>query len=61
VNQGQFGEPRAAQCFAGEHIIWWNLVASRQELIDRAKEEWKNGGFPIVVDDHDGFIPLPET
>lgn len=44
----------------GERLIWWNLVASNQALIDRAKQEWKNGAFPKVRDDEDEFIPLPE-
>lgn len=44
----------------GERLIWWNLVASNQALIDRAKQEWKNDEFPKVRDDEDEFIPLPE-
>jgi redox-sensitive bicupin YhaK (pirin superfamily) len=44
----------------GERLIWWNLVASTQALIDRAKKEWKNGEFAKVADDEDEFIPLPE-
>ena len=44
----------------GERLIWWNLVASDQALIDRAKQEWKNGVFSKVRDDEDEFIPLPE-
>lgn len=45
----------------GDRLIWWNLVASDQALIDRAKQEWKDGGFPKVQGDEDGFIPLPEN
>lgn len=45
----------------GKRLIWWNLVASRQDLIDRAKQEWANGDFPKVQDDEDEFIPLPES
>lgn len=45
----------------GERLIWWNLVASTQDLIDRAKQEWANGGFPNVPGDEDDFIPLPES
>jgi len=44
----------------GERLIWWNLVASDQALIDRAKQEWKDGAFPKVTGDEDEFIPLPE-
>jgi redox-sensitive bicupin YhaK (pirin superfamily) len=44
----------------GKRLIWWNLVASEQSLIDRAKREWKNGDFATVRDDEDEFIPLPK-
>ena len=44
----------------GDRLIWWNLVASRQDLIDRAKQEWKDGLFPKVPGDEHEFIPLPE-
>ncbi|MEQ8734890.1 MAG: pirin family protein [Rhodospirillaceae bacterium] len=45
----------------GDRLIWWNLVASDQALIDRAKAEWKNGEFAKVVDDDEEYIPLPEN
>lgn len=45
----------------GKRLIWWNLVASDQALIDRAKAEWKNGDFAKVVDDEHEYIPLPES
>lgn len=44
----------------GKRLIWWNLVASDQSLIDRAKQEWKNGDFAKVRDDEEEYIPLPE-
>lgn len=44
----------------GERIIWWNFVASSQELIDQAKEDWKAGRFDGIEGD-DEFIPLPEN
>ena len=44
----------------GERIIWWNLVASAQDLIDKAKEDWKEGRFDMIEGD-DEFIPLPEN
>ncbi len=44
----------------GERLIWWNLAASRQDLIDRAKQEWKDEQFPKIPGDDDEFIPLPE-
>ncbi|PIQ23590.1 hypothetical protein COW36_14085 [bacterium (Candidatus Blackallbacteria) CG17_big_fil_post_rev_8_21_14_2_50_48_46] len=39
-------------------ILWWNLVASKQELIDAAKEKWLKGEFEGVKGDSE-FIPLP--
>lgn len=45
----------------GTRLIWWNLVASTQDLIDRGKAEWKNGDFSKVTGDEDEFIPLPES
>jgi redox-sensitive bicupin YhaK (pirin superfamily) len=44
----------------GPRHVWWNLVASSQELIERAKAEWREGRFPKVRGDEDEFIPLPE-
>ncbi|TPE60438.1 pirin family protein [Sandaracinobacter neustonicus] len=47
----------------GPRLIWWNLVASEQRLIDEAKAEWKAGPFggrwPEIPGEHE-FIPLPE-
>lgn len=44
----------------GDRLIWWNFVASSQDLIDRGKQEWKDGAFPKVTGDDKEFIPLPE-
>ncbi|MFV1849676.1 MAG: pirin family protein [Porticoccaceae bacterium] len=51
--------------FNGPRYIWWNFVASSQERIDAAKEEWRAGNwgkgqFDLPPDDRDEFIPLPE-
>jgi redox-sensitive bicupin YhaK (pirin superfamily) len=47
----------------GPRLIWWNLVASDQTLIDEAKAEWKAGPFggrwPAIPGEVE-FIPLPE-
>lgn len=43
----------------GTRHIWWNLVSSSRERIERAKSDWKNGRFDPVPDD-DEFIPLPD-
>jgi redox-sensitive bicupin YhaK (pirin superfamily) len=42
----------------GKRTIWWNLVASRKELREKAKENWREGRFPKVPDETE-FIPLP--
>lgn len=43
----------------GDRTVWWNLVSSRPELIERAKDDWKHGRFDMVKGDEE-FIPLPE-
>lgn len=48
------GEP-----FEEERLIEWNYVATSQELIDKAKEKWRNHEFPKVPGDG-GYIPQPE-
>ena len=47
------GEP-----FAEERFIYWNFVASSQELIDKAKENWLAQNFKQVPGEID-FVPLP--
>ncbi len=42
-----------------DRIIWWNFVATSQELIEEAKIKWKNQEFGKIEGD-DEFIPLPE-
>jgi redox-sensitive bicupin YhaK (pirin superfamily) len=44
----------------GPRYIWWNFVASSQERIAAAKEDWKSRRFAIVPGDEQEFIPLPE-
>lgn len=46
------GEP------VGDRYKWWNLVSSRAERIEQAKQDWKEGKFSKVPDE-DEFIPLP--
>jgi redox-sensitive bicupin YhaK (pirin superfamily) len=48
------GEP-----FPEGRVIWWNLVASNQELIDEAKIRWSEQSMGQVIHETD-FIPLPE-
>lgn len=44
----------------GTRHIWWNFVSSSKERIERAKDDWRNGRFPLIPSDNDEFIPLPE-
>jgi redox-sensitive bicupin YhaK (pirin superfamily) len=43
----------------GPRHIWWNFVSSRQDRIDQAKAEWKQGRFDSVPGETE-FIPLPD-
>ena len=45
----------------GPRYIWWNVVSSRPERIEQAKEEWRRGRFETVPGDEEDFIPLPEA
>ncbi|PWE32891.1 hypothetical protein DDZ14_09030 [Maritimibacter sp. 55A14] len=50
---------------SGPRYIWWNFVASSQDRIEHAKEEWRaakwgSGAFDLPPDDRDEYIPLPE-
>lgn len=44
----------------GDRHIFWNFVSSSVERLERAKDDWKNGRFGVVVGDEQEFIPLPE-
>ena len=48
------GEP-----FSEERFIDWNFVSSSKELIEEAKEKWKNQSFPKIEGDETEFIPYP--
>ncbi|MBS1611504.1 MAG: pirin family protein [Bacteroidetes bacterium] len=47
------GEP-----FAEERFIYWNFVATSQELIESAKQRWTEQTFP-KIEGETGFVPLP--
>ncbi|MCD8740017.1 pirin family protein [Mucilaginibacter roseus] len=47
------GEP-----FFEERFIYWNFVATSQELIEQAKQKWRDQEFATVSGETD-FIPLP--
>jgi len=42
----------------GSRHLWWNFVSSRQDRIEQAKEDWKQGRFAPVPGETE-FIPLP--
>ena len=48
------------EAFATRRHVWWNFVSSSRERIDQAKEDWREGRFPLVPGDSEEFIPLPE-
>jgi redox-sensitive bicupin YhaK (pirin superfamily) len=43
----------------GERHVWWNLVSSSKERIERAKDDWKHDRFAKVPGEHERFS-LPE-
>ncbi|HMP38268.1 MAG TPA: pirin family protein [Phycisphaerales bacterium] len=44
----------------GPRYIDWNFVSSSKERLARAREDWRNGRFPIIPSDADEFTPLPD-
>lgn len=44
----------------GDRHIYWNFVSSDLARIERAKDEWRQGGFGTVVGDEHERIPLPD-
>ncbi|MBO3699786.1 pirin family protein [Roseivirga sp. E12] len=47
------GEP-----FAEERHIYWNFVSTEKNLIEEAKQDWKDQKFEMVPGES-GYIPLP--
>ncbi|HTF20098.1 MAG TPA: pirin family protein [Chryseolinea sp.] len=45
----------------GDRFIWWNFVSSRQERIEQAKADWKEGRIVLPPNDNHEFVPLPEN
>jgi len=43
----------------GKRTVWWNLVSSRKDLIEKAKQDWRERRFPNVPGETE-FIPLPD-
>ncbi|MGV3459835.1 MAG: pirin family protein [Flavobacterium sp.] len=58
------GENTTIYIFGGEPFpegrhIYWNFVASTHELIEDAKQRWRDKKFP-AMENETGYIPLPE-
>jgi len=49
------------QDFVAPRHIWWNFVASTNERIKQAQEDWNAGNFPKVPGDEEEFIPIPDV
>lgn len=47
------------EAFPEERFIYWNFVHSDKNVIEQAKESWKNEQFP-VIDGETEIVPLPE-
>ena len=48
------------EAFPEERFIYWNFVHSDKNVIEQAKEDWKNEQFP-VIDGESKLVPLPEN
>lgn len=48
------------EAFASARHVWWNFVASTPERLVQAREDWDAMRFPLIPDDHDEFIPMPQ-
>ena len=44
----------------GKRTVWWNLASSRKDLIEKAKDDWRNGRFARIPGETE-FIPLPDS
>ena len=44
--------------FPERRYMFWNFISSDREVLEKAKEDWKNMKFPKVEGD-DTYIPLP--
>lgn len=50
------GEP-----FPEKRFIDWNFVSSNKELIEEAKQKWKNQSFDKIEGDETEYIPYPSS
>lgn len=43
----------------GRRHLWWNFVSSSKERIEQAKQDWTEGRFGTIAEEHES-IPLPD-
>ena len=43
----------------GSRKMYWNFVATNDELLERAKQNWRDRKFPPIPGDDEEFVPLP--
>ncbi len=48
------------EAFTTRRHVWWNFVSSSRERINQAKDDWRARNFPLVPDDTQEFIPIPD-
>ncbi len=46
--------------FATPRHVWWNFVSSRRDRIMQAREDWEAMRFPLIPDDAQEHIPIPQ-
>jgi redox-sensitive bicupin YhaK (pirin superfamily) len=49
------------EAYATKRHVWWNFVSSSRDRIQQAKDDWREGRFPLIPGDAKEFIPLPEV
>src|SRR3546814_16783479 len=47
------------EAFSTSRHLWWNLVSSSRDSSNDAKQNWKDGKFPLRPGDSEENNPLP--
>ncbi|MBX7513192.1 pirin family protein [Qipengyuania sp. GH38] len=48
------------EAFSSNRHAWWNFVSSSRERIQQARQDWREGRFPVVPGDSEERIELPD-
>lgn len=48
------------EAFTSPRHVWWNFVASTQDRLMQAREDWEAMRFPLIPGDDQEFIPIPQ-